>query len=125
VPSRALELFEILSAAVARDSAGSFLSGRVALGVRTEDRDVWWTIELGAAPKIDLSVGPPAPLADARLFMGEAEAASLVDGGALDAGGLLRKQGDESLMRAFFQRYLVARAPHQIRSSAPARPRRK
>ena len=114
-------LFEVISLAIARDGAISGLRGRIAVGIRSAEGDRWWTATLDAPQGVAVGAQSTRSEADALFFMGEAEADSLAFGTELPEHPLLRIQGDQRLLRSFFDRYLISRSMLDLRATKEQR----
>lgn len=111
-----MDLLAAVEAAAAQAPWAQMLRGRVAIGVRSGERDRWLVLDPSATPVARPCEGPPSPDAEAKLLMGEAEAAALLTGAPLPTPALLRKQGDEALIEALLDRCFSIHSTVSIRS---------
>jgi hypothetical protein len=112
-----LDFLELLDAWVRKDGAQAGFAGEIAVGLRGAFGTRWWLARLGGVAQCEFVADLPDRV-DACLLLGEAEARSLLDEGALpDDVSCFYLYGDEELVKKFLHRYLKRTNSIGIRSA--------
>ena len=116
-------LLVVLHALMLRDRAPSGMEGRVAIGVRTKERDLWWKAELGMTPGSEFVDGRPSDV-DGSLLLGEVEAETILKTGSIpEKPKLILVRGDRELLTRFVKRYTGRQNMVSLRAGgAPSAP---
>jgi hypothetical protein len=108
-----------IAALIACDQGAPGFRGKLAMGVRDDEGELWLAAEMSdrAVAKLEASADETATV---RLLLGEAEFRTLVSTGAPPANpALLELSGDVAVLSRFLQRYLVPKSAVAIRTSTP------
>ena len=110
------EFLYAIAATVEDDTGMPGISGRVAIGVRDEEGQLWWAVSLGGQAQGSFLSERPKD-AGVALLLGPGEALRMMRDGSLpERPQLLQIWGDRSLLQRFSQRYLKRQSSLSLRS---------
>jgi hypothetical protein len=116
-------VLEAIDAAISLDRGPPGFVGRVAIGLRDHQGELWLTATMNGRASSSLGARP-LEMPDAAILLGEEEFRALVETGEAPPNpGLLQIWGDGPLLSKFLERYLIPKSAVSLRAEQRQRRR--